>query len=85
MKNLEELRTVNLEMLPFALDRASAWEQLREAGEVVNGQGEVILTDPRWSSLAARVDRAVGPPPPAADRTPPDDCCPSTESMTAGL
>ena len=54
MKNLEEIPTVNLEKLPFALDRASAWEQLREAGEVVNGQGEVILTGADAVEFAAK-------------------------------
>lgn len=73
MTSLNEIPTVCVEDLPFADDRSLAWKELREAGEIVNAHGEVILTsadavefaakNPEKFSSARALDRLASPVP----------------------
>jgi cytochrome P450 len=46
--------TLNINDLPFGVDRSRAWRELREAGEAVSSGAEVILTSAAAVELAAK-------------------------------
>jgi cytochrome P450 len=54
MTSIGDIKTVVLDELPFADNRAVAWQMLRDAGEVVNGHGEVIVTTADAVEFAAK-------------------------------
>jgi cytochrome P450 len=54
MTELGVTGTVNINELPFALDRSRAWRELREGGEAVTSGEEVVLTSAAAVEFAAK-------------------------------
>jgi cytochrome P450 len=54
MTKLGVTGTVNINELPFALDRSRAWRELREGGEAVTSGEEVVLTSAAAVEFAAK-------------------------------
>jgi cytochrome P450 len=54
MTELGVTGTVNINELPFAVDRSRAWRELREGGEAVTSGEEVVLTSAAAVEFAAK-------------------------------
>ena len=54
MTDLGVAGTVNLNELPFGVDRSRAWRELREAGEAVSSGDEIVLTSAAAVEFAAK-------------------------------